>query len=376
MSSRSIDDRWFVVDKETTERRKTARYGQGLRYRARYRDAAGRMWSKSFADKKKRDAQLWLDAQTASLMAGTHVDPRSARTTVADWCDQWIAGYGTNRASTVRQARVHIKLIKAQFGARALGDVKPSDVKRWTAKMKADGKADSTVYATYRRLAQIMGDAAHDGLIPRSPCSRKTSPGAAAQRPYVATTEQVWALHDAMPDHLRPAILLGAFAGLRVSEAVALRVGDVDFMRGVVSPAIQYPAEPLKSETSKTPVPIPAELALGLAAYVKAYGGSTLVTDDIGRSSSPWAIERAVRKARSAHADPLPAGHAKDCHGCLVPDLPMGFRFHDLRHYLASLLIAKGCDVKVVQKRLRHASATTTLNTYGHMWPEQRRDHT
>jgi integrase len=46
-----------------------------------------------------------------------------------------------------------------------------------------------------------------------------------------------------------------------------------------------------------------------------------------------------------------------------VKGLPVGFRFHDLRHYFASLLIAAGLDVKVVQTRLRHASAVTTLNT-------------
>jgi integrase len=53
-----------------------------------------------------------------------------------------------------------------------------------------------------------------------------------------------------------------------------------------------------------------------------------------------------------------------------VDGLPKGFRYHDLRHYFASLLIVSGADVKVVQKRLRHASAMTTLNTYGHMWPD------
>ena len=51
--------------------------------------------------------------------------------------------------------------------------------------------------------------------------------------------------------------------------------------------------------------------------------------------------------------------------------LPPGFRYHDLRHYFASLLIAAGLDVKVVQTRLRHASAVTTLNTYGHMFPDK-----
>jgi integrase len=52
------------------------------------------------------------------------------------------------------------------------------------------------------------------------------------QRPYVATTEQIWELHDAIPERYRAAVLLGAFAGLRVAEACGLRVADVDFMRG------------------------------------------------------------------------------------------------------------------------------------------------
>jgi integrase len=31
---------------------------------------------------------------------------------------------------------------------------------------------------------------------------------------------------------------------------------------------------------------------------------------------------------------------------------------------------ASGANVKVVQARLRHASASTTLNTYAHLWPD------
>ena len=34
------------------------------------------------------------------------------------------------------------------------------------------------------------------------------------------------------------------------------------------------------------------------------------------------------------------------------------------------MLIASGADVKVVQARLRHASAKTTLDTYAHLWPD------
>ena len=82
------------------------------------------------------------------------------------------------------------------------------------------------------------------------------------------------------------------------------------------------------------------------------------MTDGAGGQASTWAIERAVRSARKR-----------------VPGMPEGFRFHDLRHYLASLLIASGADVKVVQARLRHASAKTTLDTYGHFGPTQTSPH-
>jgi integrase len=248
---------------------------------------------------------------------------------------------------------VHVKQIKAEFGDMTLGAVRPSHVRSWTSRLHTDDLAPSYIYALHRRLAQIMGDAVHDGLIGRSPCSRRTSPGAAAQRAYVATTEQVWALHDAVPERLRAAILLGAFAGLRVAEVCGLRVADVDFMRGVVPPRVQYPAQELKTETSRTPIPIPASLALEISAHVARWPGTTLLTDERGGQLGPWVLERAVRAARVK-----------------VDGLPQGFRYHDLRHYLASLLIASGADVKVVQARLRHASAKTTLDTYGHLWPD------
>jgi integrase len=46
-----------------------------------------------------------------------------------------------------------------------------------------------------------------------------------------------------------------------------------------------------------------------------------------------------------------------------------GIKLHDLRHFYASGLIAQGCDVVTVQRSLGHANATTTLNTYSHLWP-------
>jgi integrase len=317
-------------------------------WRARYRDAADKEHARHFA--RKVDGQQWLNTVTSSVVTGTYVDPKTARTTVGDWCDSWLEGYGTRRASTVRQARVHVAKIKAEFGDVRLSALKPSQVRSWTAKLKTGGAMDSYVYALHGRLSQIMSDAVHDGVIARNPCSRRTSPGAAKQRPYVATTDQVWALYDALPEYMRRAVLLGAFAGLRTAEVCGLRTSDVDFLRGVISPAVQYPAEELKSDTSRTPIPIPRDLATALAAGAEA--GTWLLRTPLDEQVGPWQIDRAIRAAR------VEAG------------MPEGFRFHDLRHYFASLLIAAGSDVKVVQARLRHASATTTLNTYTHLWPD------
>ncbi len=44
--------------------------------------------------------------------------------------------------------------------------------------------------------------------------------------------------------------------------------------------------------------------------------------------------------------------------------------FHGLRHHYASLLIRHGESVKTVQARLGHASASETLDTYSHVWPD------
>lgn len=96
-----------------------------------------------------------------------------------------------------------------------------------------------------------------------------------------------------MPEQMRLAVLIGAFVGLRIAEvSAALRVGDVDFMRGVVARAIRWPEDKLKSASSyRTHVPIPQELALELSAAVARFCGPTVVANEEGERVGPWAIE-------------------------------------------------------------------------------------
>lgn len=52
-----------------------------------------------------------------------------------------------------------------------------------------------------------------------------------------------------------------------------------------------------------------------------------------------------------------------------APDL----RFHDLRHSYAVMSLQSGCDIKTVQENLGHYAAAFTLDTYGHVTEQMRR---
>ena len=124
----------------------------------------------------------------------------------------------------------------------------------------------------------------------------------------------------------------------------------------MVRPVCQYGGLPLKTAGNAAPIPVPRELTLLLSAAVARYPSEWLVPRSINggdRPCSPNTVEEAVRTARAK-----------------VPGLPGRFCFHDLRHYLASLLIASGADINTVQARMRHATAATTLDVYGHLWPD------
>jgi integrase len=50
------------------------------------------------------------------------------------------------------------------------------------------------------------------------------------------------------------------------------------------------------------------------------------------------------------------------------------FRFHDLRHFSVTTLIAAGVDIRTVAERHGHAKATMTLDRYAHALPERDRE--
>jgi integrase len=146
--------------------------------------------------------------------------------------------------------------------------------------------------------------------------------------------------------------------GLREGEAFGLTVPRVDFLRRrvqVVEQAQRGQLAPLKAPASRRTLPADDWVLNGISGHLQCYRpgpGDVIVTNAIGRIAKRNSFGDCWRKAVSR------AG------------LPAGTRFHDLRHFYASALIAANLNPKVIQVRLGHASITETMDTYGHLFPD------
>lgn len=87
------------------------------------------------------------------------------------------------------------------------------------------------------------------------------------------------------------------------------------------------------------------------------------------------AVETLDLRAGPDLASPVVATLAQGAEVAITGELTNGFprwRFHDLRHATASILLANGANLAEVQKVLRHSSYTLTANLYTHLTPELR----
>lgn len=330
-------------------------------WQARYRGADGRQLSKSFD--RKVDAERFLTTMEASKLRGDWVDPALGRRQFREVALEWQAAQ-IHRPSTRQQVEYNLRThILPYFGDRTLASVRPSDVQKWV-KGRSAKLAPSTVTVIYRYFAAIFKFAVADGLIPTTPCRGIKLPRIERRPVDPLSTEQVWALTEAMPERYRALITLAAGSGLRQGEAIGLTLPRIDFLRQnlrVEEQLILLDGQPPylgppKTESSRRTIPLPPVVLEALAAHVADFppGQWQLVFTDenagplLRNRFSERVFRRAVRAA----------------------DLPPGTTFHDLRHYYASLLIRHGESVKVVQSRLGHASAKETLDTYSHLWPD------
>jgi len=351
--------------------------GEGRpRWRARYRDPAGRERSKSFT--RKIDAERFLVSIEDAKLRGAYVDPAAGRVAFSEWAERWERTTVSLRPNTRKDYRTLLKnQVLPAFGGTTLVAIDALAVREWVAELVAGGLSAKRARKAHQVLSQILASAVDGGRLPRNVAEGIKLPKVQRKEMHFLTAAQVEALADAIEPPYGVLVRVAAYTGLRPCEYVALKVGRLDLLRGTARVAEAAPEVAghlewggVKTHEART-VRLPRSVAEELGVYLadRPHGPGDLVfTAPRGgpvRSSKfvPVRFKPAIGVANQAIAELDPASR---------PDpLPEELRLYDLRHTAASLMIRQGASVKAVQKQLGHATASITLDTYGHLFPDE-----
>ena len=177
--------------------------------------------------------------------------------------------------------------------------------------------------------------------------------------PEVLTREQLAALFAAVREQRFRTLFRTIYAcGLRVSEAVNLRVGDIE------AAGARVRVRDAKGGKDRL-VPLPGWALRELRAYWKTHRHPTLLFPGVGRGwrDKPESLERLA-----ASPEPMGVGSVQTClrHARAAARLPAGVCVHTLRHSYATHLLEEGVCIRLISAYLGHASLETTL-IYAHL---------
>ena len=350
--------------------------GEGRpRWRARYRDPAGRERSKSFT--RKVDAERFLVSIEDAKLRGAYVDPAAGRIGFGEWAERWYLTTAHLKPSTRHDYRMLLDhQVLPEFGDWTLASIDTLAVKQWRADLLADGLSPKRAGKALQVLSQILASAVEGGRLARNAATGVKPPKVQRKEMHFLDADQVEWLAAVAELRYRPLILFAAYTGLRPRELVALRVGRLDLLRctaRVVEAAVEVsrlewgPVKTHEARVVRMPRSVAEEVAASLAA--RPHSPEALVfTARLGGPLSRADFVRNYFKPAVLAANEAIAKLPKDRRPAPLPD---GLRFYDLRHTCASLLIAQGASIKAVQAQLGHATASITLDTYGHLFPSE-----
>lgn len=345
-----IEDLWTRPGPDGRER--TDRWGTGKRWRARWVAPNGQEKSKTFTTKDA--ATLWLSKTTIDVASGAYIDPGAGNLTMHAWSQQWMATKRHRKPTTVAGYESLLRnQILPTWETTPVNRVHHADLQRWITDLTSSGLSPSRVRQAAAVMHQMLAFAVRAKLIPANPCQDLDLPRLPNSSRTYLTHEQVLAVANTCGQH-KTLILLLAYTGLRWGEATALRVGDVDLERRriTVRQSVSHVGghevvgAPKSHRSREVPVPPQIDLEALLdersdqaLLFPDAQGGYLRGSNFLARVWYP-ALEEAG-----------------------IPRMTL----HELRHTAASLAIAAGADVKVVQRMLGHASGAMTLDVYGHL---------
>jgi integrase/recombinase XerD len=229
-------------------------------------------------------------------------------------------------------------------------DLQPVLVEYYLLHLQQKTYASSTIARKVASVKSFLGYLCDTGKISQVPVSELRSPKVLKSLPHTIAPDAVERLlaepgKGSHPKALRDKALLEILyaTGMRVSELVALNVDDVDVTSGAVACGMgskHRRVVPVHGETGKA---LERYLARGRQALAGNSNDHALFLNHRGSRLTRQGLWLIIREYVEAV-------------GITEPVTP-----HTLRHSFASHLLDTGADLQEVQKRLGHASASTTL---------------
>jgi integrase len=319
----------------------------------------------------RRDADRELSRLLVEVDQGRFV--ASAAMTLDELLDRWLVVKRQSvEASTLKSyewiARTYIR---PALGDRKVGALRPLDLDMLYGELGGRGLSTRTVRICHTVLRQSLEQARRWGFIARSPAVDASPPPQHKVEVTPPTVDEVLALLDAAYEE-DPAfgtyLWVISATGCRRGEVCALRWNDVDLdgrelrvRRSVVHVDGQVREKDTKTHASRRLAldePTVALLRqhrrrqreLALALGVRLADDAVLFGDPEGR---PWRPDVCTNRFGR-----LRAGLGLE-----------RVRLHDLRHFVASILIDGGIPISTVSTRLGHSQTSTTLDLYTHAIP-------
>lgn len=333
----AVTDLWHLLDGQRCPQCRTKagtpskRHGRGMRWRTTVTGHPTRSFD------TKAAAEAWeAELRTRGVRPGGNA-------TVGKLVDLWLEGKAYLPRASLRPLEVAARRVHIRWGGVDVGEVTTHDIQAWVAGLTSGDDqrpaAASTKAKTLSALRGAMTIATTAGMIDADPCAGVKVGRLRRIDPRFLNVAQLRAVAAAAGDY-GPLVWLLGTAGLRISEAQRLDVGDVDVDRQRLRVRVA------KSGRGRD-VPVPQRVLDMLPVAERAVDDPLFLSPQ-GRRLDAHNFRHRVW--------PTAAAAAKV--GAL--------RIHDLRHTAASLMIASGATVKDVQAALGHSSAAMTLDLYGH----------
>jgi len=263
------------------------------------------------------------------------------------------------RTDTKRSYEVWItNHIVPKWGECLITDLEPRPVELWLTSLTLAPKSKTHIRGVLRNLWDF---AAWSGDIPReqrNPMELVRIKGASkrVRKPRSLTVEEFQAFARHLTEPFRTMALLCCCLGLRISECLALKWSDVDWLNGrllVERGIVCQKVDDVKTSESRKTLVIADELLTALKNWKQASKFSEpehwMFASPVQIGRLPWSYDqvwRAYQKAATA------AGVG-------------GLGTHSLRHTFRTWLDSVGTPVGVQQRLMRHADIRTTMNVYG-----------